>query len=69
MSGETVKNKEDLTQIFLKIYTNLPLEERKQVVIFINDEPISWELARNEIIHKTFRSEKILEKLRHLNII
>lgn len=54
---------------FLIIYTNLPIEERKQAILVLDNEPISWEIARNEIIHKTKRGEAILKKLLELKII
>ena len=54
---------------FLKVYTNLPLEERKQVILVLDNEPISWEIARNEIIHKTKRGEIMLQKLVELKIV
>lgn len=53
---------------FHAVYTNLPLKERIRVVVVINNEPISWEIARNEIIHGT-RGKAILEKLIKLSII
>lgn len=59
----------DNTARFLKIYNNLPLEERKQVVLVFGNEPISWEVARNEIVHNTKRGNEIIQKLIGLNII
>ena len=63
------KGKLDSKAKFMKIYASLPIEERRQVVIVIEDEPISWEMARNEISHDTPRGKKILEKLEELDII
>lgn len=54
---------------FHKIYDNLPLEERKHVVLVLGDEPISWEIARNEIMHNTKRAGEILKKLIELKIV
>ena len=59
----------DLKVAFLKIYANLPFEERKQVIVVVDDEPISWDLARNEIIHSTTKGEQIIKLLAKLNII
>ncbi len=59
----------DLFSRFNKIYSNLPLKERLHVVLVFNNEPISWEIARNEIVHETRRGGEILKKLVELNII
>lgn len=54
---------------FLAVYSNLPLAERSKVVLILGGEPISWELARNEIIHSSPRKLLILRKLGELGII
>jgi hypothetical protein len=69
-----VDNIEDFTKVdlktrFLRIYANLPLNERTQIVVVLENEPVTWELARNEIIHETNRGKAILEKLAGLRII
>ena len=48
---------------FMKVYSNLPINLRKEVVIVIDKEPISWNVARNEIEHNTKLGKKILKKL------
>jgi hypothetical protein len=69
VSGERLTEIDDERARFLKIYNNLPLEERKQVVLVLENEPISWEIARNEILHNSERGEEILQKLIVLKII
>ena len=64
-----LSDKPDPAARFYKVYDNLPLEERKQVILVLGKEPISWEVARNEIINKTERGKAILEKLIQLSII
>ena len=54
---------------FHKIYDNLPLEERKRVIVVINNEPMSWEIARVELNNKTKIGDQILKKLIELLII
>lgn len=68
MAGET-SEKPDSIALFMRVYTNLPLEERTRTVLVFENEPISWEVARNEIVHRTMRGEKILAKLVELKII
>lgn len=63
------KGKLDPKARFMKIYANLPLGERKQVIVVLENEPISWEMARNELTHNTPRGELILKKLIELDII
>lgn len=54
---------------FLKIYTNLPLNERKEAILVLDKEPISWEVAHIEVINKTNLSKIILKKLKSMDII
>lgn len=54
---------------FFKVYSQLPLEERKNVIIVIEDEPITWSLAYQLIKNKTKKGKKILELLKKLEII
>jgi len=54
---------------FMKVYSNLPINLRKEVIIVIDKEPISWDVARNEIEHNTKLGKKILKKLIELKII
>ena len=59
----------DPAAAFIKLYNNLPLEERKRVVLVFEGQPISWEVARKEIINKTGRGGEMLKKLLELKII
>lgn len=60
-----MRNKEK----FYKVYNNLPLNLREEVILVLDDEPITWKVARNEIDHDTKLSKIILEKLEALKII
>ncbi len=53
----------------MKVYSNLPLNLRKEIILVINKEPISWEVAHNEIINNTSLGKGILRKLAELNLI
>ena len=60
----------DLTQTFLKIYANLPLGVRKEIILVLDDRgPITWDVAFVEVQANTPLSKMILEKLERLNII
>ena len=54
---------------FMKIFSNLPMVERNQTVVVIDDQPISWNMAYNEIRHNTELGKKIVNKLIKLEII
>ena len=61
---------------FLKVYQNLPLNERKNTILVLEDKtgkpekkPISWDVAFIEIDQNTELGEKILNKLIKLDLI
>lgn len=54
---------------FYKVYSNLPLNLRGEVVVIIDDEPITWKVAKLEIDNDTKQSKIILDKLEKFNII
>jgi len=60
-----MENAED----FFKVYSGVPIDERKMVVVVINDEPISWNLAYQEIKNNTERGKKIIAVLKKLEVI
>lgn len=65
-----MENKKQIpTDRFMKVYSKLPLEERDQPILIIEDEPVSWKMAYREIINRTKLGEKIIKKLVEMNII
>ncbi|MEK7496802.1 MAG: hypothetical protein AAB657_02750 [Patescibacteria group bacterium] len=61
-----MENKEQ----FLKIYTNLPIGIRQEIVLVLDDgRPITWDVAYIEVISDTPMSITILEKLVNLKFI
>lgn len=55
---------------FLKIYANLPLGVRQEIILVLDDgKTLSWNAAFIEVEAKTELSEKLLEKLENLGII
>lgn len=55
---------------FLKIYANLPLGVRQEIILVLDDNrPITWDVAFIEVETKSPLSEVILEKLEKLQII
>ena len=54
---------------FYRVYDNLPLNIRGEVIVVINNEPISWKIAKLEIDNDTKIGKIILNKLEALEII
>jgi len=55
---------------FLKIYANLPLGIRQEIILVLDDRgPITWDVAFIEVKADTPLSKTILEKLENLQII
>ena len=59
----------DINEEFFKIYANLPIEERNNVVVVINKQPISWNIAYLEIKNNTKIGQQILKTLKELSIL
>lgn len=56
-------------QKFLKVYADLPLVTRREIVLDIDGEPITWNAAYLEIKNRTSNGEMILQKLETLGFI
>lgn len=59
----TIKDK------FYKIYSNLPLNLRDEIILVLSKEPITWRIAKLEIDNNTEIGNIILEKLEHYKFI
>jgi hypothetical protein len=56
-------------ELFFRVYSGLPLEERKNTIVIIDQEPISWSLAYEEINNGTEKGKKIIKILKELGIV
>jgi len=54
---------------FFKVYANLPLNLREEVILVVGDEPVTWKIAYLEISDDTPLGRQILEKLEALELI
>jgi len=54
---------------FMRVYADLPLKLRKEIVMVIDEEPITWNAAYIEVKNNTEKGKRILEKLASLGII
>lgn len=59
----------ELRTKFLNIYTNLPLNMRKEAIVLLGKEPVSWNVAYIELKGDTEKGEEILKKLKSLKIL
>ncbi len=62
---------QNLKEKFLKIYANIPLNLRDQIILTLGREekPITWDVAFFEINNDTDTSKEILNKLSKIKLI
>lgn len=58
-----------LKERFLKIYSNMPLNLRDDIVLVFEGKPITWNVAYLEIKNNTNLGQKILKELKELDLI
>lgn len=54
---------------FLKVYANLPLGARDEIVAVVEGEPLTWKAAKLEIEQETPKGKQVLETLTSLKIL
>lgn len=64
-----VRSEGGLRERFLKIYADIPLNVRKEIVLVLEKEPITWNVAYVEVSNDTKKSKDILKMLEELKII
>ncbi|MGD8373536.1 MAG: hypothetical protein PVI21_01615 [Candidatus Woesebacteria bacterium] len=60
---------DELKSRFYKVYANVPLNLRNEIVTVLDKEPVSWSAAYIEIETNSARAEQILTELEKLSII
>ena len=60
---------DELRMRFLKIYSNIPLNLRKEIILVLDKEPLTWSVAYVEVFNSAGKSERILKKLDEMKII
>ena len=60
-----------LRERFLKVYANVPLSIRDEIILLLGDEkkPVTWDVAYLEVRENTEASKEILQKLEKLDLI
>ncbi len=59
----------NLRDTFIKIYANVPLGVRNEIIAVLNKQPMTWHVVYFEVKHNTKIGKKLLEYLRRLKII
>lgn len=54
---------------FLKVYANLPLGIREEIILVLEGKPITWNVAYLEVNNNTKNSQEILRKLEEFKIL
>ena len=54
---------------FRKIYANLPVKARDEIIVVIDGEPYSWRSVRLELDNNTALGQKMLEKMIKMELI
>ena len=64
-----MKELEELKAKFMRVYANLPVPERSQVVAIVEEKPYSWDVAYSEISNNNELGNKILKKMKLTGIL
>jgi hypothetical protein len=54
---------------FIKVYSDIPVSLRREVILVIEDKPLTWNAAYVEVKNRTKLGERILKKLIELEFI
>ena len=60
---------ETLREDFLKVFANIPLGLRDDIILVFEDKPLTWSVIYLEVKANTDLSNKILKELKELNLI
>lgn len=68
MENERI-NLDEYRARFLSVYANIPLSVRDDIVLVIDEQPITWNVAYLEILSKGQKADEILRDLIELELI
>jgi hypothetical protein len=54
---------------FLQVYSNLPIDVRREIILIIDEKPITWDVAFQEIDRETELGKRILKKAIEMELI
>jgi len=67
--SRVLEAKMDIKTKFLQIYANLPLNQRNEIIVVIDNEQLTWNAVKIEVENDTPKAKEILEKLIKMGII
>jgi hypothetical protein len=59
----------DSKERFLKVYANIPIKVREEIILVLDGKPITWNVAYVEVKGDTADAERILKSLGDLGLI
>ncbi len=59
----------DAKERFLKVYANIPLNVREEIILVLDDKPITWNTAYVEVKNDTKNAKRILDALVEMDLI
>ena len=60
---------EDRKAHFYRVYSNLPLGVRDEIVVVVDGEPMTWKAVRLEVDNNTDKGQTALQQLYDMQII
>jgi hypothetical protein len=54
---------------FMKVYANIPLNVREEIILVLDDKPITWNVAYVEVKNDTKNAKRILDALVEMELI
>ena len=54
---------------FLKIFANIPLNLRDEIIAVVEDQSISWLVAYTEIKQDTDKANQIIDQLKKIGVL
>lgn len=66
MAGDIMS---DAKERFMKVYANIPLQVREEIILVLDSKPITWNVAFIEVKNDTKDAKRILDKLDEMELI
>lgn len=54
---------------FLRAYANVPLNARREIILVLDERPLTWDVAYLEVKNDTDKARPILKKLNALGLV
>lgn len=63
------KEYKELKAKFLRIFANVPLPLRKEIIVVVGENTFNWTTAKTEIMNDTEKAFVILEQLKKIEVL